>query len=177
MKTLLAAALAAIAMAAFSAPSFAATIEEDRAKIQNVVETFRVSVIKKDREAFMKLFFKPDIPWIGVVNNKTLARDAASKTDPNMPDPQKVSGSGSPKKFIDYIAQEKELIEETFDNVRIDTDGEVAQVWFDYIFVTGGYKQNWGKESWHMINTKDGWKISSVIWSMEFNPVPPPKQK
>ena len=177
MKRLLAAALAAVAMGAFSAPSFAATIEEDRAKIQNVVETFRVSVIKKDSGTFMKLFLKPDIPWIGVVSNRTLARDIASKPDPKMPDRQKVSASGSPKKFIDYITQEKELIEETFDNVRIDTDGDVAQVWFDYIFITGGYKQNWGKESWHMVNTKDGWKISSVIWSMEFNPEPRPKQK
>ena len=177
MKQLLAAALAACAMAAWSAPSFAATIEQDREKIQNVVETFRVSLIQKDPETFMKLFLKSDIAWIGVVTDKSLARDIASKRDPNMPDPSKLFIGDNPKDFIDRISKNKVAIEETFDNVRIDTDGDVAQVWFDYAFVKASYKQNWGKESWHLVNTKDGWKISSVIWSMEFNPVPPPKQK
>ena len=67
-------------------------------------------------------------------------------------------------------------VEETFDNVRIDSDGDVAQVWFDYSFNEAGYKANWGKESWHMVRTGDGWKINSVIWSMEFNPVPPKRE-
>lgn len=38
------------------------------------------------------------------------------------------------------VAEEK--IDETISNVRIDTDGDVGQVWFDYSFVKGSYKEN-----------------------------------
>ena len=176
MKRQLAATLIATSVALFSLPAFAATIEQERESIQKVVETFRVSLIKKDPETFMKLFYSDSIPWIGVTKEADMVREKAErKLDPKLPEPQKLS-VGSPRKFIQNISKGQEPIEETFDNIRIDTDGEVAQVWFDYRFIRAGYKQNWGKESWHMLKTTDGWKISSVIWSMEFNQVPPPKR-
>lgn len=81
----------------------------------------------------------------------------------------------SPRKFINMIAADKAKIDETISNVRIDSDGDVAQVWFDYSFLNGDYKENWGKESWQMVRTEDGWKIAAVVWSQEMNPTPPPK--
>jgi hypothetical protein len=175
MKKILAAALAASVLAAFALPSQAASLPGDREKIEQVVETFRVSVIKKDKASFMKLFFSETIPWIGVVTDKSLAAAKAKKTDASRPDPKKIFSASNPKQFIEGIVGDKEINEEKFDNVRIDTDGDVAQVWFDYSFNYDGYKANWGKEAWHMVRTPEGWKISSVIWSMEFNPEPPPK--
>ena len=68
----------------------------------------------------------------------------------------------------------KEKIDEAISNLRIDSDGDVGQVWFDYNFVRGGYRENWGKESWQMVRTNDGWRIAGVVWSQELNPVPPP---
>jgi hypothetical protein len=67
-------------------------------------------------------------------------------------------------------------VEETFSSVRIELDAEIAQVWFDYTFMEGSYRSNWGKESWHLVRTESGWKIASVVWSQEINPVPPPKK-
>lgn len=175
MKKINTALLACGVLLTFAAPSHAAPDTADRARIEQVVEAFRVSVIKKDTAAFMKLFYSETIPWIGVTTDKSMARENANKPDPKMPDETKVSGGGSPRRFIEGIAKNPALIEEKFDNVRIDSDGDVAQVWFDYSFNKANYKQNWGKESWHMVRTDAGWKISSVIWSMEFNPEPPPK--
>ena len=177
MKHFSVAALVCSAMATLALPSHAAQDPADRARIEQVVETFRVAVIKKDTVTFMKLFYSDTIPWIGVTTDKTLARENAEKPDPKMPDLKKLYASGNPKKFIEGIAKNPAKIEETFDNVRIDSDGDVAQVWFDYSFNEGSYKQNWGKESWHMVRTEEGWKISSVIWSMESNPQPPPKRE
>lgn len=175
MKRTLAALLAAFALTTFVAPTSAANVQRDRQKIHDVVETFRMSIIKKDSESFLKLFLKPDIPWIAVSGDKTLARQIASqKTNSQMPKPGKLLPADNPKDFIDWISNSQEPIEETFANVRIDTDGDIAQVWFDYSFKVAGYKQNWGKEAWHMVKTEDGWKISSVIVSSELNPVPPP---
>ena len=170
-----AAALVCSALATFAVPSLAAQDSADRARIEQVVETFRVSLIKKDTATFMKLFYSETIPWIGVTTDKSLTRENANKPDPKMPDHKKLYAGSNPRKFIENIAKNPSRIEETFENVRIDSDGDVAQVWFDYSFNDNGYKQNWGKESWHMVRTDAGWKISSVIWSMEFNPVPPPK--
>lgn len=149
---------------------------QDHAAIQKLVETFRASLIKKDPDSFLKLFYSDTIPWIGVVTDKSLRRAKPEKTDPKRPEPLKLYATGNPREFIEGIAKTKSPIEETFDNVRIDSDGDVAQVWFDYSFNEARYKANWGKESWHMVRTADGWKISSVIWSMEFNPMPPPKR-
>lgn len=177
MKKIFALALACCALAAFAAPAQAAAEPGDRERIEQMVETFRVSIIKKDKPSFMKLFYSETIPWIGVVTDKSLARETANKPDPKMPDPKKLFASSNPKKFIEGIVKDKEQCEEKFENVRIDTDGDVAQVWFDYSFNFDGYKANWGKEAWHMVRTPEGWKISSVIWSMEFNPEPPPKAK
>ena len=173
MKKIAAAALVSSALMMVAAPTFAAAEPGDREKIGQVVETFRVAVIKKDKDSFMKLFYSEAIPWIGVTTDKTMARERAE--EPDMPPQKKLSAGSNPRKFIEGIAKSQELVEEKFDNVRIDSDGDVAQVWFDYSFNRGGYKANWGKESWHLVRTEEGWKISSVIWSMEFNPEPPPK--
>jgi hypothetical protein len=81
--------------------------------------------------------------------------------------------NSSPRKFINFVVKDKEKIDETITNVRIDSDGDVGQVWFDYTFVNGSYKENWGKESWQMVRTIDGWKIAGVVWSQEMNPIPP----
>ncbi|MYN15510.1 hypothetical protein GTP81_01955 [Rugamonas sp. FT107W] len=129
MKRKLAAMLAIGAFIAFGQPSFAATLQENRDQIQNVVATFRDSIIKKDAPTFMKLFLKRDIPWIGVATDKSLARALASRND-----------------------------------------GDVAQVWFDYNFYNSGCKEALGKEAWQLVNTRDGWKISSVIFSAESPP-------
>lgn len=43
----------------------------------------------------------------------------------------KIVGS-SARDFIDDIAKATEPLEETVENVRIDADEDMAQVWFDY---------------------------------------------
>lgn len=167
---------AVLILGTLAAPLQAATPEQDRANIQQVVETFRTSLIKKDPDSFVKLFYSDTIPWIGVTTDKTMAREHAEKKDPNQPDAAKADTGGNPRQFIEGMSKSKNAVEETFDNVRIDTDGDVAQVWFDYVFKINGYKANWGKEAWHLVRSTDGWKISSVIYSIEINPVPPPKR-
>jgi len=145
-----------------------------RQQIEAVIETFRSAIVKKDKDAFLKLFLKPDVTWTGMLPDKSVAALYASRPKPEMAPPHK-SFNSSPAAFIDFIAKSPMPLEETFSNVRIDTDGDVAQVWFDYSFKAGEYKQNWGKESWQMVRLESGWKIAGVVWSQEINPVAPPK--
>jgi hypothetical protein len=143
-------------------------------QIERVIETFRKAIIDKDQDSFLKLFLKEDITWTGVTTDASIERLYATRPDPKLKRPRK-SFNSSPRDFFSSIAKTPERLEETFSNVRIDSDGEVAQVWFDYSFMSGSYKENWGKESWQMVRTETGWKIAAVVWSQELNPVPPPK--
>lgn len=149
---------------------------KDRVQIEQVVETFRTAIVNKDEEAFLKLFLKEDVTWTGVLNDASAERMYANRPRPEMKRPTKLS-TGNPRRFIHSIATDKDRIEETVSNLRIDSDSDVAQVWFDYSFVSGGYKENWGRESWQMVHTAEGWKIAGVVWSVEVNPTPRPTGK
>lgn len=145
--------------------------QTDRQQLEQVVETFRLSVINKDKASFMKLLYSGTIPWIGVIKDKSMTMIANEGGKVN-----KITPGASPVKFIDSIISDTQPIEEKFDNVRIDSDGDIAQVYFDYSFNRGDYRSNWGQEAWQLVRTTQGWKINSVIWSMEFNPQKPPKK-
>ena len=74
--------------------------------------------------------------------------------------------------FIDGITKPgARPVEETFDNVVVDTDGEVASVAFDYAFLAEGKQTNWGREMWHLVRVEAGWKIISVIYTIR-DPLP-----
>lgn len=161
-----------------ASPAWAQSKPEHHRQIEEIVETFRTAIINKDKDSFMKLFLRDNITWSATFTDASMARShaRARAKDPSRPPPPK-NFSSNPREFIEDIASDPVHLEETFSNVRIDTDGEVAQVWFDYSFMVGNYKQNWGKEAWHLLRTEGGWKIASVVWSMETNPEPPPPPK
>ncbi len=154
--------------------AFAENPAESRQQIEAVIAAFGKALADKDKEGFMRLFLREDITWVGVYTDGSVARYRSSLKDPTQPTP-KVQAA-TPRKFIESIARAPEARTETFENVRIDTDGEMAQVLFDYSFMVGDYRNNWGKESWQMVRTGNGWKIAAVIWSAEENPVPRPKK-
>lgn len=145
----------------------------DKAQIERVIETFRAAIVNRDEEEFLRLFLKEDITWAGVTTDTSIERIYANRPKPEMKRPFKFFYS-SPRKFISAIVRDIEKVDEIVSNVRIDSDGDVGQVWFDYSFVRANYKENWGKESWQMVRTSDGWKIAGVVWSQELNPTPPP---
>lgn len=176
MKPVLATASLCLALfAALPQPAFAENPAQSRLAIEAVIKAFEKAIADKDKDAFMRLFLHEDITWVGVYTDASVARYRASLKDPAQPTPKAQSG-GTPRRFIESIARAPEARTETFDIVRIDTDGEMAQVLFDYSFMIGDYRSNWGKESWQLVRTENGWKIAAVIWSAEENPEPRPKQ-
>lgn len=168
MKRFAAACLTIALLLSAPQPAFAQDAA-GKQEIEHVIETFRKAIIDKDQDTFLKLFLKEDITWSGVTTDASIERLYATRPDPKLPRPKK-SFNSSPRKFIDFIVNDPARLEETFSNVRIDSDGDVAQVWFDYSFISGAHKENWGKESWQMVRTESGWKIAAVVWSQELNP-------
>lgn len=136
---------------------------DPRRQIGNVIDAFRTSIIAKDKARFVELFLHENIPWQDVTSEPELQRMRRQR-----PDARKVAFDPKDtwRAFIDDIVADTERTEETLRNIRIDTDGDVAAVWFDYSFHAGGRETNHGREAWQLVNTDDGWKIISVIYSV-----------
>ncbi len=57
-------------------------------------------------------------------------------------------------------------ISERLENVRIDAGWRIARVSADFVFVDEG-QENRGKLGLHLVETADGWKITSVLFAYD----------
>lgn len=46
--------------------------------------------------------------------------------------------------------------------MRILTDGTIASVYFNFVFLIDGKPENQGSETWQLVKTGDGWKIAAI---------------
>ena len=135
-------------------------------KIEAVIEAFRMSLINKNKPVFINLFYNKAVPWLGVTSDQTLAFTP--------PPPQVKKGARQRSKvrgsnylsFIDWIVSTPKAIEEKFWDVKILHDSDIASVHFKYSFHQDHNKTNWGDEAWQLVLTEQGWKIASVIYSI-----------
>jgi hypothetical protein len=148
---------------AYAAPTPPNATDAAQKQIEDVIENFRTAIIDKDKDRFIKLFLHESITWQRVLSDEGLQRFREKQPDvvKTRFDSQKTASS-----FIDGIVANKRRTEEKFWNIRIDTDGDIASVYFDYSFHADDRETNHGKEAWHLVNTGEGWKIVSVIWSV-----------
>lgn len=131
----------------------------DVAAIQKVVEQFKAAIVARDGKSLASLFLQDHDSWLSVADEAAWAK--AKARNPQAP---KVFRS-SWKEFADMIRDADKPVEERFYNVRIDTNGIVASVWFDFDFLVDGKVTNRGSESWQMVRAEDGWKIGSMLYS------------
>ncbi len=139
-----------------------ATPKDKHASIWEVIESFKLSIQTKDEALFMTLFYDKNVSWIGVISDET--REALIAKNEKFRQQPKIRKS-SPEEFIQNIVKSPEVSNETFQNVKITQDSEVASVSFDYQFFKDEKLNNSGQENWQLINTVDGWKINAVNFS------------
>lgn len=128
--------------------------------IQTIVEQFKAAIIARDGKTLGTLFVQDHDSWLSVADEAKWAKVKALN-----PKARKVFPS-SWKKFSEFIQTADKPVEERFYNVHIDTNGAVASVWFDFDFLIDGKVTNRGSESWQMVRAEDGWKISSMLYSV-----------
>lgn len=133
----------------------------DEIKIHQAIQTFMHCLVEKDSNLFFSLFHQEPVVWVGVfkerAQQKRLQQDSTKLN----------YFTSTYKKFYRTISNEG-TNEEKFNNIKINTDGSIAAVTFDYSFWEKGQKINYGKESWGMVNLNEQWKITSVLFSMDF---------
>ena len=166
MKILL---LAAIGLVVMTASTHAAThadaaASNARSQIEQVITRFQSAIIKKDKAGLNELFLPMNNSWIAVPTEATyrIVHAKHPKARRVMP--------GSYTEFVDFISTSPERMEEKFSNVKIETDGAVASVYFDFVFLSNGEQQNRGSETWQLINTGSGWKINALVYSINIDP-------
>lgn len=71
--------------------------------------------------------------------------------------------------FARAITGSKVPIEERFYNVRIEQDGPLALVTFDFDYLEDGKIANQGLEHWMLRKIDGRWKIFSVVWTSRGN--------
>jgi hypothetical protein len=129
--------------------------------IREVITQFQQSIVAKDGTRLRSLFLPGSQSWYSVASERELQQRRARK-----PDAPRFRASDYDS-FARSVEQSAEAEEERFRNVRILTDGAVASVHFDFEYLNGGKPTNQGQEAWHLIRTDAGWKIVSLIYSVD----------
>jgi len=132
----------------------------DVAAINKVVDQFKAAIIARDGKTLGSLFLQDHDSWLTVADDKTWA-----EVKSRHPEARKVF-AGSRRQFVEFVQASQKPVEERFYNVRIDTNGAVGSVWFDFDFLEDGKVTNRGSETWQMVRDEDGWKIGAMLYSM-----------
>lgn len=150
-------------LAAFAVASQAATpaSPDAQAQIGQVVAKFQAALVAKDKAGLESLFMPEGGAWFEVLGDDAYRQLSAKH--PQVPR----FHSDSHRRFVDFVAGSKGRVEEKFSNVRIETDGAIASVYFDFVFLVDGQPNNRGHEAWQLVNTGAGWKISAMAYSSE----------
>ena len=129
--------------------------------IREVIRQFQHSIVSKDGARLRSLFLPERQTWYSVASERELQQRRARK-----PDAARFRASDYDS-FARNIEQSSAAEEERFSNIRIHTDGAVASVHFDFVYLNDGKPTNQGQEAWHLIRTDAGWKIVSLIYSVD----------
>lgn len=160
MKKLLATTLllSGLLLSAFAPVARAETAGDDPAavtEIDTIVKAFQAAIIARDRAALEAMFLPADNSWLTVASERIKLKPGQPRVRPS-----------TYRQFAEFVGTSKLPIEERFHNVRIHSNGSIGTVYFDFEFVEDGKVTNRGAESWHMVKTENGWKISSMVFSL-----------
>lgn len=146
----------------FQLQVFGQEANASKVKLNEVITQFQNAISSKDSVAFQKLFFAKKIPFTGIMSKKTEASIKA-----NYPDFEGISVSDN-QRFIQGIIKSTKKEEEKFYNIKIETDGKIANISFDYSFHSDSKMIQWGNEKWNLVFAENKWLITDVIYSIHF---------
>ena len=141
--------------------------QSDINSLNEIVVEFMRCIREQDKTGFLKLFYKENTPWLGKFDKTS--EEAALSNNPDVVNPLGIFDI-SKNTFISSMVNPPASLrfEERFENLKIDTDGLVASLSFDYeMFVNDSPIKN-GRELWQVIKSNEGWKIVSVVHSIKF---------
>ncbi len=131
----------------------------DTVDVQHVIDAYHEAVLTHDGSRLARLFIPQGSMWINVLSDDAYARAKAKS-----PDAVKVR-VGSYTDFAKLVSTSKASFNPTHTHLQQNSDGTIASVYFDFVFLADGKEQNSGSETWVLVKGSDGWRIAAITYS------------
>ena len=138
--------------------SFAYGSDDDIKQLNEMIAEFQGAIADKNEVRFLELFYNHTVVFVGINPDK---RKGAMPSNNGLMYSTHVG-------FIGWITSSQKEIKEKMWDINIQTDGDIAVIYFSYSFHMDDKKSNYGDESWSLIKTTEGWKIVSVLFSANY---------
>src|SRR5580698_7260794 len=136
-----------------------ASTASDTVDVQHVIDAYHEAVLTHDGSRLANLFVPQGSMWLNVLSDEAYAR-AKTKS----PDAVKIR-VGSYTDFAKLVSTSKASFNPTHTHLQESSDGTIASVYFDFIFLADGKEQNRGSETWVLVKGTDGWRIAAITYS------------
>ena len=137
---------ACLALLLLSTPAFANT-SPDVADIRKVMDSFHEAVVSHDGPRLAALFIPEGSTWLNVLKSPATVRVVSDQD------------------FAKIVSTTKSQLDPKHTHIRIHTDGTIASVYFDFVFLMDGQEENKGSETWQLVKGGDGWRIAAITYS------------
>jgi len=135
-----------------------ASTASDTVDVQHVIDAYHEAVLTHDGSRLARLFI-PQSLWLNVLSDDTYTRAKAKS-----PDAVKIR-VGSYADFAKVVSTSKASFNPTHTHLQENSDGTIASVYFDFVFLVDGKEQNRGSETWVLVKGADGWRIAAITYS------------
>ncbi len=135
------------------------SVQADSVDVQHVMEAYHEAVVTHDGARLARLFLPKGSLWL-----KVLSDDAYPRAKAKSPDAVKVM-VGSYEDFAKLVSTSKARFNPTHTNVQMNSDGTIASVYFDFVFLIDGKEANRGSEAWQLVKGSEGWRIAAITYS------------
>ncbi|MBD8879548.1 hypothetical protein IHE49_03530 [Rhodanobacter sp. 7MK24] len=143
-----------LTMQAFGADTIGASGgDPDAAALHALWNAYEHAVATKDAPALLRMYVSADAPVMGGFAPRSYALVTAANKQP-VPRTLLITAK-------EDVAGEVKLPPDQIENLDIHSDGEVGSISFDYRAKVGH-----GRIVWTTVLTNDGWKIASVVYSI-----------
>jgi hypothetical protein len=136
-----------------------ASAASDTVDVQHVIDAYHEAVLTHDGSRLEHLFVPQGSMWLNVLSDEAYARAKAKS-----PDALKIR-VGSYTDFAKLVSTSKASFNPTHTHLQENSDGTIASVYFDFIFLVDGKEQNRGSETWVLVKGTDGWRIAAITYS------------
>src|ERR1700733_11234261 len=136
-----------------------ASTASDTVDVEHVMDAYHEAVITHDGSRLAQLFIPKDSMWLNVLSDQAYAQAKAKS-----PDAVKVR-VGSVTDFAKVVSTSKASFNPTHTHVQVNSDGAIASVYFDFVFLIDGKEQNRGSETWVLVKGDNGWRIAAITYS------------
>lgn len=131
----------------------------DTVDVQHVIDAYHEAVLSHDGPRLARLFIPQGSMWLNVLSDDAYARAKAKS-----PDAVKIR-LGSYTDFAKLVSTSKASFNPTHTHLQENSDGTIASVYFDFVFLVDGKEQNRGSETWVLVKGIDGWRIAAITYS------------